>query len=98
MSVEEAKEQLALYRQQQRTLRRQIEELRRFLIQQGIDPDPPPVDLGARNKAIYGLYLDGKAYAEIAQEYKLTPARIKELCQREEAKQARAARRNQSKG
>jgi hypothetical protein len=28
-------------------------------------------------------------------EYKLTPARIKELCQREEVKQARAARRNQ---
>lgn len=96
MSVKEAKEQLALYRQQQRTLRRQIEELRRFLLKQGIDPDPPTVDLGPRNKAIYGLYLDGKSYAEIAQKYKLTPARIKELCQREEVKQARAARRNQS--
>jgi DNA-binding NarL/FixJ family response regulator len=95
MSVEEAKELLAVYRQQQRTLRRQIEELRRFLRQQGIDPDPPVVDFGRRNKAIYGLYLDGKSYKEIALEYKLTPARIKELCQREEVKQARAARRNQ---
>ena len=52
MSVEEAKEQLAFYRQQQRTLRRQIEELRRLLRQQGIDLDPPAVDLNPRNKAI----------------------------------------------
>jgi hypothetical protein len=96
MTVKEAKQQLAFYRQQQRTLRRQIEELRRFLLKKGVDPDPPKVDLSARNKAIYGLYLDGKSYSEAAHEYKLTPARIKDLCRREEAKQARAARRNQT--
>ena len=92
MSIEEAKVQLAVYRQQQLSLRKQIEELRKFLRDQGIDPDPPAVDLRPRNKAIYGLYLDGKSYIDIAKGYKLSAGRIKDICQREEVLQAKAAR------
>jgi DNA-binding NarL/FixJ family response regulator len=96
MSIEEAKAQLAVYRQEQRMLRKRIEGLRKFLREQGVDPDPPAVDLRPRNKAIYGLYLDGKSYADIAKEYKLSAARIKDICQREEIFQAKAARRKQT--
>lgn len=96
MSIEEAKAQLAIYREQQRGLRKQIEELRKFLLQQGIDPDPQAIDLRPRNKAIYGQYLDGKPYSDIAREYKLSPGRIKDICQREERMQAKAARQNQT--
>lgn len=97
MSIEEAKEKLALCRGQQRDLRKKIEELRKFLLEQGIDPDPPVIDLRPRNKAIYGLYLDGKSYTDIAKEYKLSAGRIKDICQREERIQAKAARQQQSK-
>lgn len=96
MSIQEAKEQLAIYRGQQRELRKQIEKLRKFLREKGIDPDPPAVDLRPRNKAIYGLFLDGKSYTDIAKEYKLSPGRIKDLCQREERIQAKAAQQRQS--
>lgn len=93
MTVEQAKQDLAAARSQQRELRKKIESLRQYLRSQSIDPDPPRVDLTARNNAMYSRYLDGLSWAEIAAEFKLTKERVKQLCARVTVKKEREARR-----
>lgn len=97
MTVAEAQQSLITLRQQQRDLRKQIDALRAFLRNQGIDPDPPPVDLGPRNKAIYSRRLDGIPYADIAKEYKLSTERIKTICQWVEIQNEKVARGQQER-
>jgi Mor family transcriptional regulator len=84
MKVEQAKEKLILYRQKQNKLRKQIDGLRGFLRDKGIDPDAPKVDLTTRNKAIYRRYLDGSSFVAIAKEYNLSAGRIRDICNRAE--------------
>ena len=92
MTIEQAKQKLAAYRAQQRELRKKIDGLRKFLRDNNIDPDPPPVDLTERNNAMYSRYLDGLSWAEIATEFKLTKERVKQICARVEIINERKAR------
>ncbi len=95
MTVEQAKQDLAAYRSEQRALRKKIDALRKFLRDKGTDPDPPAVDLTQRNHAMYSRYLDGLSWAEIAGEFKLSKERVKQICKRVEFINEKKARRNQ---
>lgn len=95
MTVEQAKQDLATCRSEQRALRKKIDALRKFLRDKGIDSDPPLVDLTERNNAMYSRYLDGLTWAEIASEFKLSKERVKQICARIGVKKEKEARRNQ---
>jgi Mor family transcriptional regulator len=95
MTVEQAKQDLATFRSEQRALRKKIEALRKYLHDKGIDPDPPLVDLTERNNAMYSRYLDGLTWAEIAGAFKLSKARVQQICKRVEVINEKKARRNQ---
>lgn len=95
MTVEQAKQDLATYRSEQRALRKKIDALRKFLRDNGIEPDPPAVDLTERNNAMYSRYLDGLSWAEIAAEFKLSKDRVKQICARVAVKKEKEARRSQ---
>lgn len=92
MTVEQAKQKLSDYRNKQRELRKKIEALRKFLRDKGVDPDPPPIDLTERNNAMYSRYLDGLSWEEIANEFKLSKQRVKDICARVEIKREKMAR------
>ncbi len=92
MTVEQAKQDLAAYRSEQRALRKKIDALRKYLRDKGIDPDPPAVDLTQRNNAMYSRYLDGLSWTEIAAEFKLSKERVKQICARVEIINERMAR------
>ncbi|MGN6402129.1 MAG: sigma factor-like helix-turn-helix DNA-binding protein [Flavisolibacter sp.] len=95
MTVQQAKQDLVTYRSEQRDLRKKIDALRKYLRDKGIDPDPPAVDLTARNNAMYSRYLDGLTWTEIASEFKLSKERVKQICKRVEVRNEKNARRNQ---
>jgi Mor family transcriptional regulator len=95
MTVKQAKQDLAAYRNEQRSLRKKIDALRKYLRDKGIDPDPPAVDLTERNNAMYSRYLDGLTWAEIASEFKLSKDRVKQICKRVDFINEKKARRNQ---
>ncbi|RYZ55868.1 MAG: hypothetical protein EOO14_12780 [Chitinophagaceae bacterium] len=84
MTIEKAKTQLEAHRQQQRELRKKIDTLREWLRKKGIDPDAPKTDFEKRNREMYGRYLDGLTWDEIAAEYKLSRERVKHICWRVE--------------
>ena len=93
MTIKGAQNQLALYRGQQRELRKAIDRLRAFLRSKGINPDPPAVDLTARNKTMYNRYLDGLSWEEIAKEFRLSKKRVKMICRRVEIQNEKRAKR-----
>jgi len=93
MKIKQAQETQALYRGQQRELRKSIEKLRAFLRSKGMDPDPPAVDLTERNNAMYSRYLDGLSWEEIAKEFRLSRERVKTICKRVEIMKEKRARR-----
>src|SRR5262245_47980792 len=82
MNVQETKANLAKAREQQRVIRKQIDEFRKILIDAGINPDPPKVNLIPRNKRIYKYWKDGRTFIEVGKEFKLSAARVSSICKR----------------
>lgn len=82
MNIQTAKKKLDQARADARELRKQIEELRTFLMENGEDPDAPKIDLTDRNKEIYLEWLKGGSYTEIARSRNLSSTTIYNVCQR----------------
>lgn len=82
MNIRETKDKLASARNLQRVIRKEIDELRTALIDAGINPDPPKVNLIPRNKKIYKCWKDGRTFVEVAKEFKLSTTRVSSICRR----------------
>jgi len=82
MTIAEIQRKLNLARATQRSLRKQIDQYRGLLINSGLNPDKPKVDLLPRNKRIYKLWKRGKSFTQIATETNLSPTRLASICHR----------------
>lgn len=94
MTIEQAKNTLKAYRQEQNQLRKKIDGLREFLRQHNVNPDAPLVDLTNRNKSIYKKRLKGASCLAIAKEFKLSPERVRSVCKRLELQHQKRASKN----
>lgn len=82
MTTQQAMEKLELARKKQRKIRKEIDNIREHLINQGHDPDLPKVDLVPRNKMIFKQWKKGKTFTQISHDYNLSTTRISSICHR----------------
>ena len=69
-------------REKQRVLRTKIDRYRKQLIDAGINPDKPKIDLVPRNKNIFKAWKRGFSFVQIAAEANLSTTRISSICKR----------------
>ena len=89
MTVSEAHQRLIEARRNRAEVTREIQFLRQFLKDRGEHPDREATPLACRNEEIFSLHLSGQSNKQIAKACNLSPARIKEICDRERYKAAR---------
>ena len=80
MTIEQAQQELAVYRKQQREARKKIVELRTFLQDRGVNPDPSR-KLTERNNAIYQRRQAGERWSSFAAAYNISPQRVARICE-----------------
>lgn len=85
LEIQEAKRKLEQARYKQRLLRKEIDRLRRTLIEAGVDPDAPKVDLVPRNRKIFRQWKQGKPFKDIAVVFGLSTTTISSVCKRVES-------------
>ena len=80
LTIKETRKQLKIARKRYNALRKRIELLRKTLLDRGVNPDPPKIDLIPRNKKIYRYWKKGHTLKEVASHFKLSVDRISSIC------------------
>lgn len=79
MTISQAKHRLQEARILARLIKREIDQLRSFIISKGGNPDQQK-DFTKRNLDIYNQWKAGKSLAALAKEYNLSISRIYSIC------------------
>jgi hypothetical protein len=82
ININELKRRLEEARGLQRRIRSEIDELREQLINAGVNPDAPKIDLAKRNSRIHKKWKQGKTFTSLGKEFNLSPTRISSICNR----------------